>query len=103
MKTALITGASRGIGAEISRVFAEEGANVVCVARTKKEGDHQLEGSLELTCEQIINSGGKAQSFVGDVTNFESFATIVSQTIKNWQKIDILINNKDIQTLTMIE
>ena len=45
-KTAIVTGASRGIGAEISRLFAAEGARVICAARTVNEGDHPLEGSL---------------------------------------------------------
>ena len=49
-KVAIVTGASRGIGMAIARLFAEEGARVVCTARTLKEGDHKiLEGSLSTT------------------------------------------------------
>ena len=39
-KNAVVTGASRGIGAEISKLFAAEGARVTCAARTMNEGDH---------------------------------------------------------------
>jgi len=42
-KVVIVTGASRGIGAEIARVFAAEGGKVICSARTVKEGTHPLE------------------------------------------------------------
>ena len=59
-KVAIITGASRGIGAEIARVFAAEGASGVCAARTMKEGEHPLEGSLAPTGTDTRESGGEA-------------------------------------------
>ena len=45
-KVVVVTGASRGIGADIARLFAGEGGRVICAARTLREGDHQLAGSL---------------------------------------------------------
>ncbi|MCH7718764.1 MAG: SDR family NAD(P)-dependent oxidoreductase, partial [Chloroflexi bacterium] len=59
-KVAVVTGASRGIGAEIARVFAAEGGRLICAARTLREGEHQLEGSLETTVGQIRAAGGEA-------------------------------------------
>ena len=67
-KVAIVTGASRGIGAWISQLFAQEGARVVCVARTLKEGDHILEGSLEMTCAQIRESGGEATPVAANIS-----------------------------------
>lgn len=87
-KTAIITGASKGIGKAIAIQLALCGAKISLVARNKK--------NLDSVKKYIINSGGEAQSYIGDVSNFESFSTIVSRTIKNWQKIDILINNAGI-------
>src|SRR5687767_212179 len=59
-KVAIVTGASRGIGADIARVFAAEGSKVICTARTLKEGTHPLEGSLEKTVADIQAAGGEA-------------------------------------------
>ena len=58
-KAVVVTGASRGIGAEIAKLFAAEGGKVVCAARTLKEGEHPLEGSLEKTAQGIEEAGGR--------------------------------------------
>ena len=58
-KVAIVTGASRGIGEAIARVFAAEGAKVVCAARSLKEGDHKLfKGSLNTTVAEIKAARG---------------------------------------------
>ena len=63
-KVVVITGASRGIGAEIARLFAAEGGRVICAARTLREGDHQMAGSLETTVTDIRAAGGEADELL---------------------------------------
>ena len=92
-KVAIVTGASRGIGAEISRLFAKEGARVVCVARTLKEGDHILEGSLEMTCAQIRESGGEAAAVAANISLPEDCERLVEETKAAYGPADVLINN----------
>ena len=92
-KVAIVTGASRGIGAEISRLFAKEGARVVCVARTLKEGDHILEGSLEMTCAQIRESGGEATAVAANISLPEDCERLVEETKAAYGPADVLVNN----------
>ena len=92
-KVAIVTGASRGIGAEISRLFAKEGARVVCVARTLKEGDHILEGSLEVTCAQIRESRGEATAIAANISLPEDCARLVEETKAAYGPADVLVNN----------
>jgi NAD(P)-dependent dehydrogenase (short-subunit alcohol dehydrogenase family) len=92
-KVAIITGASRGIGAEIARVFAEEGAKVVCAARTLREGEHPLEGSLESTVNSITRKGGDATAITADISKSEDCQALVEKTREVYGPIDVLVNN----------
>jgi NAD(P)-dependent dehydrogenase (short-subunit alcohol dehydrogenase family) len=92
-KVVLVTGASRGIGKEIARLFAAEGAAVACAARTVEEGDHPLEGSLSTTIAEITKQGGRALPIAGDVSNFEDCERMVNETRRAFGPIDVLVNN----------
>src|SRR5581483_9948419 len=92
-KVTIVTGASRGIGAEIARVFAAEGAKVVCAARTLREGEHQLEGSLETTVNGIKQNGGEATAITADISKPEDCQSLVEQTRSTYGPVDILVNN----------
>src|SRR5262245_37563686 len=92
-KVALVTGASRGIGKEIARLFAAEGARVACTARTLEEGAHRLEGSLATTIAEIADAGGSALPIAGDVSSFEECERIVRSARDALGPIDVLVNN----------
>ncbi len=93
-KTALVTGASRGIGKEIAKLFAAEGARVACVARTLSEGDHKLlEGSLSTTVGEILAAGGQAVPIAGDVSEYAECEKLVRAAREAYGRIDVLVNN----------
>ena len=92
-KSVIVTGASRGIGAEIARVFAAEGGKVACVARTLKEGDHILEGSLQHTVQTIKDAGGEATAITADISDYDQCVRAVEQARAAYGPIDLLVNN----------
>ena len=92
-KVAIVTGASRGIGKEIAKLFAAEGARVACTARTVEEGAHRLEGSLNSTIAEIADAGGEALALAGDVSSFQECERIVRSAREAFGPIDVLVNN----------
>ncbi|MEX0801230.1 MAG: SDR family NAD(P)-dependent oxidoreductase [Dehalococcoidia bacterium] len=92
-KVVIVTGASRGIGAEIARTFGAEGGKVVCAARTLKEGDHQFEGSLESTVESIRAAGGEATAVAANISLPEECEKLVQAARDTYGPIDVLVNN----------
>ena len=93
-QTAIVTGASRGIGAAIATLFAAEGARVVCAARTLHEGDHRLlEGSLASTVARIEAAGGAARAVPTDVSDEASCRALVAAARAAFGPVDILVNN----------
>jgi citronellol/citronellal dehydrogenase len=92
-KVAIVTGASRGIGKEIAKRFAAEGARVACTARTVEEGAHRLEGSLDSTIAEIADAGGEALALAGDVSSFQECERIVRSARGALGPIDVLVNN----------
>ena len=92
-KSVIVTGSSRGIGEEIAKVFAAEGARVACVARTLKEGDHVLEGSLQNTVNQIKAAGGEATAITADISDYDQCVRAIEQARAAYGPIDVLVNN----------
>ena len=93
-RVAIVTGASRGIGAEISRLFAQEGAKIVCAARTLNEGDHRLlAGSLSSTVKSIKDAGGEAMAVTVDVSNEADCQKLLAAAQDAYGTVDILVND----------
>ena len=80
-KTALVTGAGKGLGKACAIALAEAGANLVIISRTKKD--------LDEVSKKIKKLKVKCKSYVCDITNFDEIKKIINKQ----PKIDILINN----------
>jgi NAD(P)-dependent dehydrogenase (short-subunit alcohol dehydrogenase family) len=93
-KTAVVTGASRGIGQEIAQLFAAEGARVVVAARTVNEGEHRmLEGSLNRTVSLIKEAGGEATAVAADISVESECIALIEAARNAYGPVDILVNN----------
>lgn len=91
-KVAIVTGGSRGIGKQTCLTFAREGAAVVVVARTEKEGG-KLPGTILQTAEEIRSFGGQALPVRTDITLDEDVERMVQTTLDEFGRIDILVND----------
>src|SRR5262245_52418675 len=92
-KVVVVTGASRGIGAEIARLFAGEGGRVVCAARTLREGEHPLAGSLETTVAEIRASGGTAEAVTANIADPAECQRLMQAARDAYGPVDVLVNN----------
>jgi len=92
-KSIVVTGASRGIGAEIARVFAAEGGRVVCVARTLREGDHPFAGALETTVADIRAAGGEAHAVAANIADPAECERLIETARSLCGPVDVLVNN----------
>ena len=88
-KIALVTGASRGIGAAIAKKLAAEGAFVLVNYNGSRE-------RAEAVLSEIQASGGDGALMCCDVSDFEACGALVSEIIKTWGHLDILVNNAGI-------
>ncbi|RYD83652.1 MAG: SDR family NAD(P)-dependent oxidoreductase, partial [Sphingomonadales bacterium] len=90
-KIAIVTGASRGIGAAIAERIAAAGVEVICAARTV-DGD-PAQGTANATVERIRARGGKAHAMQLDLTDANSREALIRGVITRFGRIDILVNN----------
>jgi NAD(P)-dependent dehydrogenase (short-subunit alcohol dehydrogenase family) len=92
-KVALVTGASRGIGAEIARHFGQAGAAVAVAARTVEAGTSPFEGTIAETVQQIRDAGGTAVAIPVDLSKPEERERLVNEVTAQLGVPDILVSN----------
>ena len=95
-KVAVVTGASKGIGAAIAKAFAAEGASVVVNYASSKEG-------ADSVVTDITDNGGKAIAVRGDVTKPTDARAIIDAAIKTYGQLDIVVNNSGVYEFASVE
>ncbi|WP_054199653.1 elongation factor P 5-aminopentanone reductase [Clostridium baratii] len=91
-KSAIVTGASRGIGRDIAIKLSENGALVIVNYSKDEEGANE-------TCNIIKEKGGFALKFKANVSNFDEAKDLVEFTVKNTGRLDIVVNNAGISNI----
>lgn len=84
-KVAIVTGSTSGIGIGIAKMFASEGATVVICGRRKEKG--------QAVVDAILAEGGRASYHFMDVTDLSSVEALISDTVEQYGRLDILVNN----------
>ena len=95
-KVAVVTGASKGIGAAIAKSLAAQGASVVVNYASSKAG-------ADKTVDEIFKTGGKAVAVGGDVSKPAEAQGIIDAAIKNYGQLDILVNNSGVYEFAPLE
>jgi NAD(P)-dependent dehydrogenase (short-subunit alcohol dehydrogenase family) len=92
-KVALVTGASRGVGAATAVALAEAGYAVACAARSTRTQPQRTPGTLDDVVERITERGGTALSVPVDLSDREQVTAMVERTVAELGRLDVLVNN----------
>jgi NAD(P)-dependent dehydrogenase (short-subunit alcohol dehydrogenase family) len=92
-KIAIVTGASRGVGASTAVALAARGALVACAARATDETPLPLPGTIDETVRRIVNAGGRAVAVPTNLAADEEVEAMVATTTERLGPVDILVNN----------
>ena len=91
-RTAIITGASRGIGRAMALALAERGVNVVVAAKSEQPAAN-LPGTIHTVADEVVTAGAEALAVKVDVRHEDEVVRMVDQAVEQFGGIDILINN----------
>jgi 3-oxoacyl-[acyl-carrier protein] reductase len=94
-KTAIITGAARGIGRQIAISFAKEGADIAFT-------DLKIDENMQSLEKELAGLGVKGKGYASDASNYKQTDEVVEQIVKDFGKVDILINNAGITRDTLL-
>ena len=92
-KVALVTGASRGVGAAIAVALALEGADVACAARSTADAPQRTPGTLDDTVARITEAGGAALAVPTNLARSDEVEAMVATTVDHFGRLDVLVNN----------
>lgn len=92
-KVAVVTGASRGIGKQLSVDLATNGYDVVCTARSSSASPGKLPGTIDETASLVEAAGSRAMAVGLDVRDEEAVNALAEQVFAEWGSCDLLINN----------
>lgn len=92
-KVALVTGASRGIGAGVAVALAKAGCAVACAARSTQAAPQKTPGTLDETLVRIEAAGGRGIAVPTNVANEDEVVRMVQTTVERLGRVDVLVNN----------
>jgi len=92
-QVALVTGASRGVGAAVAHALAAAGATVACAARSTADRPQRTPGTLDDTVDRITDAGGEAIAVPTDLANPDEVEAMVATTVERLGRLDIVVNN----------
>ena len=92
-RVALVTGSSRGIGADIAKYLARAGAAVAICARTEQQQNERLPGTIHSVAKEITDEGGHALAIRLDMRDVDSIEAAVDRTVRELGGLDIVVNN----------
>lgn len=93
-QTAIVTGASQGLGRQMAIALGAAGAKVACVARNEEK--------LQQTLAAITEAGGQGEVFAGDVSQADAVQAVVDKVAGEWGRLDIVVNNAGITRDTLL-